>query len=276
MASDLLTAAAPSRIPVAALTAPTCAVQHFCIHDGPGIRSTVFFKGCPLSCVWCQNPESISPQPQLAFKAHLCVDGCRACVEACPTGAMTAPGQWSAADCTHCRACVDVCPSQAMVGYGEERSVDELLAELEPEFGLHKSSGGGITFSGGEATMHPEMLAVLAMRLKEEGLHLTLETSGQFRLKGLTEAMVQRLLEQNPIREVGWRSARGLQRVGERYGAERTELACTRALALGARSYKTVARILALGRERMPLPGEETPEEPTIHHENVRGPDYYH
>lgn len=92
----------------------------------------------------------------------------------------------------------------------------------------------------------------------------------------MTEAMVQRLLEQNPIREVGWRSARGLQRVGERYGAERTELACTRALALGARSYKTVARILALGRERMPLPGEETPEEPTIHHENVRGPDYYH
>jgi pyruvate formate lyase activating enzyme len=191
MASELMTAAAPSRISVAALTAPTCAVQHFCIHDGPGIRSTVFFKGCPLSCVWCQNPESISPQPQLAFKAHLCVDGCHACVDACLTGAMTAPGQWSDADCTHCRACVDLCPSQAMVGYGEERTVAELLAELEPEFGLYRSSGGGVTFSGGEATMHPEMLAAMATRLKDDSLHLTLETSGQFRVKGLTDAMVQ-------------------------------------------------------------------------------------
>lgn len=191
MAFEQMTAAAPSRIPVTALTAPTCAVQHFCIHDGPGIRSTVFFKGCPLNCAWCQNPESISPQPQLAFKAHLCVDGCRACVEACPTGAMTAPGQWSAANCDQCRACVEVCPSQAMVGYGEERTVEDLLAELEPEFGLHRSSGGGVTFSGGEATMHPEMLAAMTARLKEEGLHLTLETSGQFRVKGLTDAMVQ-------------------------------------------------------------------------------------
>jgi transposase len=92
----------------------------------------------------------------------------------------------------------------------------------------------------------------------------------------MTEGLVRRLLEQNPIREVGWRSARGLQRVGERYGPERTELACTRALALGARSYKPVAKILELGREQVPLPGEEPPEGATIRHENVRGPDYYH
>jgi transposase len=92
----------------------------------------------------------------------------------------------------------------------------------------------------------------------------------------MTEAMVRRLIEANPVREQGWRSARGLQRIGEKYGADRTELACTRALKLGARSYKPVANILALGRESVPLPGEEDEERAAIVHENVRGPDYYH
>jgi transposase len=92
----------------------------------------------------------------------------------------------------------------------------------------------------------------------------------------MTTAMVRKLLDANPVREQGWRSARGLQRVGEKHGPERTELACARALHLGARSYKPVANILALGRERVPLPGEEPVEAPAIDHENVRGPDYYH
>lgn len=92
----------------------------------------------------------------------------------------------------------------------------------------------------------------------------------------MTEAMVRRLIEANPVREQGWRSARGLQRVGEKHGPERTELACERALRLGARSYKIVANILTLGREREPLPGEEPNDAPAIQHENVRGPGYYH
>jgi hypothetical protein len=92
----------------------------------------------------------------------------------------------------------------------------------------------------------------------------------------MTAAMVQKLIDANPVREQGWRSARGLQRVGEKHGAERTELACARALHLGARSYKPVANILALGRERIPLPGTEPLDPPAIHHENVRGPGYYH
>jgi transposase len=90
-----------------------------------------------------------------------------------------------------------------------------------------------------------------------------------------TEAMVRRLIEANPIREQGWRSARGLRRVAEKYGAERTELACARALFLGARSYKPVANILSLGREQLPLPGQEPLDAPAIDHENVRGPDYF-
>lgn len=92
----------------------------------------------------------------------------------------------------------------------------------------------------------------------------------------MTHAMVQRLLAANPVREQGWRSARGLQRVGEKHGPERTELACSRALKLGARSYKPVANILELGRERLPLPGDEPVDAPAIDHENVRGPGYYH
>jgi transposase len=92
----------------------------------------------------------------------------------------------------------------------------------------------------------------------------------------MTEAFVRRLLESNPVQEIGWRSARGLQRVGERYGAERTELACARALRFGARSYKPVERILALGRECLPLPGDEPPEAPIIEHNNVRGPSCFH
>ena len=92
----------------------------------------------------------------------------------------------------------------------------------------------------------------------------------------MTEAMVRRLIEANPVREQGWRSARGLQHVGEKHGAERTELACERALRLGGRSYRRVENILTLGREREPLPGEEPNETPAIEHENVRGPSYYH
>ena len=92
----------------------------------------------------------------------------------------------------------------------------------------------------------------------------------------MTEAMARRLIDINPVNEIGWRSARGLQRTGEKYGAERTELACARAVRLGARSYKTVANILALNRETVPLPGDEPPEAPVIVHENVRGPGYYH
>jgi hypothetical protein len=91
----------------------------------------------------------------------------------------------------------------------------------------------------------------------------------------MTDAFVRRLLEANPIREQGWRSARGLQRVGEKHGPERTEFACRRALLLGARSYKPVERMLAIGTEQQPLPGEEAPASPIIGHENVRGPSYF-
>ena len=156
-------------------------VQHFCIHDGPGVRSVVFVKGCPLRCSWCQNPESYSAEAQLGFKAHVCI-GCRSCVQACPHGAREAPGLPAQDRCRRCFACVRVCPAGALVRYGEVRTVDEVLRELRPEFPLMRDSGGGVTLSGGEPTMQPDFCAELAGRLRADGLHVAMETCGQFTL----------------------------------------------------------------------------------------------
>jgi len=156
-------------------------VQHFCIHDGPGVRSVVFLKGCPLRCSWCQNPESYAAAAELAFKDHLCV-GCGGCVEACPHGAREAPGLPDRDRCQRCFACVDGCPSGALVRYGEERSVAALVEDLRPEFDLLRDSGGGVTLSGGEPTLHAGYAAELAAALRDEGIHLALETCGQFDL----------------------------------------------------------------------------------------------
>lgn len=156
-------------------------IQHFCIHDGPGVRSVVFFKGCPLRCSWCQNPESYSSEAQLAFKAHDCV-GCQRCVEACPHGARVAPGLPAHDRCRRCFACVAACPSGALLRYGETRSIDEIWQELGPELPLMRDSGGGVTFSGGEPTMQPVDCAELAARLRAEHIHVAMETCGQFSL----------------------------------------------------------------------------------------------
>lgn len=154
-------------------------VQHFCIHDGPGVRSVVFFKGCPLRCSWCQNPESYATQAQLAFKAQQCV-GCQRCVETCPQGARVAPGLPDRNRCQRCFSCVAACPSGALLRYGEARRIDEIWQDLRPELPLMRESDGGVTFSGGEPTMQPAACAELAARLRAEGIHVAMETCGQF------------------------------------------------------------------------------------------------
>lgn len=158
-------------------------IQHFCLHDGPGIRSIVFFKGCPLRCVWCQNPESWSPKPELAFKAHLCIR-CRACTDICPEKAVSEPGYRDLDRCRLCFSCVGQCPSGALTRFGVPRSVASIKNELRPEFPLFWTSGGGVTFSGGEPTLFPDFAAELAQRLRDDDIHVTLETCGQFILEG--------------------------------------------------------------------------------------------
>jgi glycyl-radical enzyme activating protein len=154
-------------------------LQHFCLHDGPGIRSLVFFKGCPLRCVWCQNIESWKMESEIAFKAHLCIN-CGRCVEKCPEHALPEVGKRDAKSCRYCFTCSDRCPSGAMTRFGISRSVEELVEELRPEFSLFRTSGGGVTLTGGEPTLHPEFIARLVKSLRNEGIDVALETCGFF------------------------------------------------------------------------------------------------
>jgi pyruvate formate lyase activating enzyme len=164
-------------------------VQHFCMHDGPGTRSVVFFKGCPLRCAWCSNAEAWSRRPQLAHKAHVCIN-CRRCVEACPLGVMTAPGEWDVERCDACGLCAEACPARALVLLGQRKGVEALLAELRREYGLYAATGGGVTFSGGEATLQAAFAAEFGRRLRAEGVHLTLETCGVFKRTPEVDALL--------------------------------------------------------------------------------------
>ncbi len=154
-------------------------VQHFCLHDGPGIRSLVFFKGCPLRCAWCQNPETWRAQAEIAFKAHLCI-GCGTCVDACPHGALAEIGRRDAERCRLCFTCTEACPSEALHRFGLPLSVEDVLARLRPEFPLFKTSGGGVTLSGGEPSLFPGFATALATALRAEDVHVAMETSGRF------------------------------------------------------------------------------------------------
>ncbi|NOY69634.1 MAG: glycyl-radical enzyme activating protein [Deltaproteobacteria bacterium] len=154
-------------------------IQHFCLHDGPGVRSIVFLKGCPLRCAWCQNPESWKASPDIAFKAHLCID-CKTCVNACPQDAIAAPGVRDVHKCDLCFTCVENCPSGAMTCFGKYYTPESLMEELRPEFPFFGNTGGGVTFSGGEPTLFSGFVADLANRLHEEEIHTALETCGYF------------------------------------------------------------------------------------------------
>jgi pyruvate formate lyase activating enzyme len=168
-------------------------VQRFCVHDGPGIRTVVFFKGCALECVWCQNPEGRRHAPELSYHADRCVPGCSKCVSVCPEGAILdqIEGRVDWDKCTHCGECVSVCPSTALSMVGRTWAVDELLAELLADRPFYETSGGGVTLSGGEPVLHAKFLAELLPKLKAEGVHLTLETSGHYPWKLLEPLLPQ-------------------------------------------------------------------------------------
>jgi pyruvate formate lyase activating enzyme len=169
-------------------------IQRFSIHDGPGIRTTVFLKGCPLSCLWCSNPESMSFKSQLMVRDIKCA-GCGECVEVCQRGAIDTSKQgrrridWSR--CNHCFECVDACLYGALAVMGKPMTRDEIVAIVEQDEVFYRNSGGGVTISGGEPLSQYSFLAELLEGLKAKGLHVALDTTGHTR-----ESVLRRILGQ--------------------------------------------------------------------------------
>lgn len=154
-------------------------IQRFSVHDGPGIRTTVFLKGCPLRCLWCHNPESQSPVPEIMFFGSKCI-GCGRCQEVCPRDAimMDSVSRVNRELCDNCGICADSCPSGALVLSGRVVSVSDVMVEVDQDVLFYDTSGGGVTLSGGEPTMQLDFAVALAAACKAKGYHVAIDTCG--------------------------------------------------------------------------------------------------
>lgn len=159
-------------------------IQHYSVHDGPGIRTIVFMKGCPLSCRWCSNPESQRKLPEIAYNPNKCIGvaDCFRCGKICAAGAIEAGENGKIkidrAKCTSCFACIDQCPSKAMHIFGSLMSVDEILKVVERDSAFYSRSGGGLTVSGGEPLMQADFVMALLKEAKRRRIHTAMETCG--------------------------------------------------------------------------------------------------
>lgn len=148
------------------------------IHDGDGLRTTVFFKGCPLKCVWCHNPESIGYKKELAYFDNKCI-GCASCYNVCENGAVNMQGyRIDRQRCINCFKCAEICPTEALVPYGREYDADELVSELMTDAAFFKNGRGGITLSGGECLSQGEFAVYVARLLNEKGISVYVDTCG--------------------------------------------------------------------------------------------------
>jgi pyruvate formate lyase activating enzyme len=168
-------------------------IQRFSIEDGPGIRTTVFMKGCPLRCVWCHNPEGLELKPQLMWFDVRCI-GARDCISACPKDALRLTPEGMVIDrdaCDVCGACAEACPAGALEVVGREYSPAEALEEVMRDEAFYRNSGGGVTVSGGEPTMQPRFVEQFLRLCREGGLHTALDTCGYS-----SSEVLERLLSQ--------------------------------------------------------------------------------
>lgn len=155
-------------------------IQRFCVHDGPGIRTTVFLKGCPLKCIWCHNPESQKATVDLAFYAYKCIS-CGDCVQACPENCHTFVNEKHVYDrsvCISCGKCATACTCGSLELLGSKKSVADIIAETLKDKNFYKNSGGGMTVSGGDPLMQEDFLVALLKNAKAEGIHTCVETCG--------------------------------------------------------------------------------------------------
>lgn len=160
------------------ITAPIINIAKGSLHDGPGVRTVVYFKGCGLRCKWCHNPESLSFEKQILYIKWKCIH-CGKCVEICPKHHKISGNDmlFERGGCIGCGKCAEVCPSLALELCGKEKTTEEVFEEIKKDLHYYEASGGGVTFSGGECLLHADFVAELARKCKENKIHTTVESA---------------------------------------------------------------------------------------------------
>lgn len=166
-------------------------IQRCSLHDGEGIRTTVFLKGCTLKCFWCHNPENIDPKPQLQYFNNKCI-GCGKCEQVCSSGAQIITGGihlFHRELCISCGKCFEFCPTRALVSCGVQMTIEDIMAEVEKDRPFYESSGGGVTLSGGEPLFQTDFTTELLKELKKAAFHTALDTCGNLPWKNLKDVI---------------------------------------------------------------------------------------